>query len=58
MAATSDKVIIKPAYDEKIEEYLKPLFQQHYTMSFENYPVAMERVHGLQMAECSYKKDA
>ena len=36
-----------PAYDEKIEEYIRPLFQQHYTMSFDNYPVEIERVHGL-----------
>ncbi len=39
---------VKPAYDEKIEDFLRPLFQQHYTMSFENYPVEMERVHGLK----------
>src|SRR5262249_17376279 len=44
--------IVKPKYDEKIEDFLKPLFQQQYTMSFENYPVELERVHGLQMADC------
>jgi formylmethanofuran dehydrogenase subunit A len=41
--------VVKPTYDETIENYLRPLFQQHYTMSFDNYPVAPERVHGLQV---------
>ncbi len=36
--------VVKPAFDPKIEEFLKPLFQQVYTMSFENYPVELERV--------------
>jgi formylmethanofuran dehydrogenase subunit A len=44
--------VVHPAYDGQIEEYLRPVFQQCYTMSFENYPVEAERVHGLQLAEC------
>lgn len=36
--------ITKPTYDPAIEEYLKPLFQQQYSMSFENYPVEMRRI--------------
>ena len=36
--------LVQPAYDEKIEDYLRPLFQQVYTMSFDNYPVEMERI--------------
>ena len=44
---------VKPEYDESIEEYLKPLFQSQYTMSFENYPVACERVHGLTVQPCA-----
>ena len=40
---------VKPAYDPAIEDYLRPLFQQHYTMSFENYPVEEERIHGLHV---------
>jgi formylmethanofuran dehydrogenase subunit A len=44
--------VVRPAYDEKIEEYLRPLFQQVYTMSFDNYPVEAERVHGIEIAEC------
>ena len=34
--------VVKPTYDEKIEDFLKPLFQQQYTMSFENYPVELD----------------
>lgn len=41
--------IVQPAYDEKIEDYLRPIFQQVYTMSFENYPVELERVHGVEI---------
>ncbi|MBL8794721.1 MAG: formylmethanofuran dehydrogenase subunit A [Planctomycetia bacterium] len=44
--------VVKPAFEPQIEDYLRPLFQQCYTMSFENYPVELERVHGLQMADC------
>ena len=36
--------IVRPAFDEQIEEYLRPLFQKVYTMSFDNYPVEMERI--------------
>jgi hypothetical protein len=43
---------VRPACDARIEEYLRPVFQQSYTMSFDNYPVEAERVHGLQLAEC------
>src|SRR5262249_20215176 len=30
--------VVRPGYDESVESYLRPLFQQYYTMSFENYP--------------------
>jgi formylmethanofuran dehydrogenase subunit A len=43
--------VVRPAYEDKIEEYLRPWFQQYYTMSFDNYPVETERVQGLQIAE-------
>ena len=41
--------IFRPAYDEQIEDYLRPLFQKVYTMSFENYPVEIERVRGAEV---------
>src|SRR5262249_15035251 len=37
-------IVAKPTYDEKIEEFIRPLFQQYYTMSFDNYPVEIERI--------------
>jgi formylmethanofuran dehydrogenase subunit A len=43
--------VTRPSYDAGIEEYLRPLFQQLYTMSFDNYPVEEERVHHMQLAE-------
>jgi formylmethanofuran dehydrogenase subunit A len=41
--------VVRPAFDQKIEDYLRPLFQQVYTMSFDNYPVELERLHGAQV---------
>jgi formylmethanofuran dehydrogenase subunit A len=43
---------VQPAYDEKIEEFLRPAFQQVYTMSFDNYPVEMERIHRPEVRAC------
>jgi len=36
--------IVQPSFDDQIEAYLRPLFQKVYTMSFDNYPVEMERI--------------
>jgi formylmethanofuran dehydrogenase subunit A len=36
--------VFRPGYDPSIEAYLRPLFQQYYTISFENYPVELERI--------------
>jgi formylmethanofuran dehydrogenase subunit A len=47
--ADGHEFVVKPVYDEKVEDFLKPVFQQQYTMSFENYPVEAERVHGMQI---------
>ena len=46
----------KPVYDETVEDYLKPVFQSCYTMSFENYPVEAERVHGMEVVEPSVSR--
>lgn len=37
-------ILVKPTYDPKTEDFLRPLFQQYYTMSFDNYPVELERL--------------
>jgi formylmethanofuran dehydrogenase subunit A len=44
--------VVKPAYDEHIEEYLRPLFQKVYTMSFDNYAVEIERLPGASVQAC------
>jgi formylmethanofuran dehydrogenase subunit A len=44
--------IVQPSFDETIEEYLRPLFQKVYTMSFDNYPVAMERLARPDIQPC------
>ncbi len=44
--------VVQPAYDEGIEEFLRPLFQQYYTMSFDNYPVELERVARSEQRAC------
>ena len=45
--------IVQPTFDEGIEEYLRPLFQDVYTTSFENYPVEMERIARPDVRSCS-----
>ncbi|HKI32138.1 MAG TPA: formylmethanofuran dehydrogenase subunit A [Gemmataceae bacterium] len=44
--------LIRPTYDEKVEDYIRPLFQQYYTMSFDNYPVEMERLERPEIRPC------
>jgi len=44
--------VVRPAFDERIEEYLRPLFQQYYTISFDNYPVEMERIERPEIRAC------
>jgi formylmethanofuran dehydrogenase subunit A len=45
--------LTRPAFELAIEDYLRPLFQQYYTMSFDNYPVEMERIERPEVRECS-----
>jgi formylmethanofuran dehydrogenase subunit A len=44
--------IVRPAFDEQIEQYLRPLFEKVYTMSFDNYPVELERLTGSEIRAC------
>jgi len=45
-------LLVRPAYDEKVEGFIRPLFQQYYTMSFDNYPVEMERIEHPEVRPC------
>jgi formylmethanofuran dehydrogenase subunit A len=44
--------VVRPTFDPKIEDYIRPLFQQYYTMSFDNYPVEMERLERPDVRTC------
>jgi formylmethanofuran dehydrogenase subunit A len=44
--------VVKPTFDSSVEEFLRPLFQQQYTMSFENYPVELERLEHAEVHAC------
>jgi formylmethanofuran dehydrogenase subunit A len=44
--------LVRPAFDEQIEAYLRPLFEQVYTISFDNYPVSMERIAHADVHTC------
>jgi formylmethanofuran dehydrogenase subunit A len=43
--------VVRPEFDPKVEEFLRPVFQQVYTMSFDNYPVEEERVEGAEVVK-------
>ena len=45
-------LLSRPAYDETVEDFIRPLFQQVYTMSFDNYPVEIERIEHPEVSEC------
>jgi formylmethanofuran dehydrogenase subunit A len=44
--------IVHPSFDAQIEEYLRPLFPKIYTISFENYPVEIERLGHSDVVAC------
>jgi formylmethanofuran dehydrogenase subunit A len=49
---TGKGLLVRPTYDEKVEAFIRPLFQQYYTMSFDNYPVEMERIEHPEVRPC------
>ena len=44
--------IVHPECDDQIEQYLREVFPKVYTMSFENYPVEIERLRHAQIQPC------
>jgi formylmethanofuran dehydrogenase subunit A len=44
--------IVHPECDHQIEQYLREVFPKVYTMSFENYPVEIERLRHVQIQPC------
>ncbi len=51
-AQVGREFVVQPACDPAIEAFLRPLFQQHYTMSFDNYPVELERLERAEIHAC------
>jgi formylmethanofuran dehydrogenase subunit A len=47
------EMIVQPEFDPAIEEYIRPLFQKVYTMSFENYPTEIERLYHPEVVTCT-----
>jgi formylmethanofuran dehydrogenase subunit A len=45
-------MLVQPSFDPTTEEFLRPLFEDYYTMSFENYPVELHRVSRSEIHEC------
>ena len=52
--ATPDgrEYMVKPALDPGTEEFLRPMFEDRYCMSFENYPVEIERLERPHIRDC------
>ncbi|MBX9788921.1 MAG: formylmethanofuran dehydrogenase subunit A [Pirellulales bacterium] len=44
--------LVKPACDPETDAFIRPLFEDCYTMSFENYPVEFERVEHAELRDC------
>lgn len=49
--------IVQPSYDPSTVEFLRPLFEDCYTMSFDNYPVEMERIEFPEIQPCVAKSE-
>ena len=50
---TGGEVIVRPDHNPDTNDFMRPLFEDCYTMSFENYPVEMERVENPTTLDCS-----
>jgi formylmethanofuran dehydrogenase subunit A len=45
--------LVRPACEPGIDDFIRPLFEECYTMSFENYPVEFERIEHPEVRECA-----
>jgi formylmethanofuran dehydrogenase subunit A len=44
--------LVQPACDPDTDAFIRPLFEDCYTMSFENYPVEFERIEHAELRDC------
>jgi formylmethanofuran dehydrogenase subunit A len=45
--------LVQPDFDPTIADYVRPVFEDYYTMSFDNYPVEMERLERPEVVACT-----
>ncbi|MBL8848608.1 MAG: formylmethanofuran dehydrogenase subunit A [Planctomycetaceae bacterium] len=45
--------LVRPQIDAGIDDFMRPLFEDCYTMQFENYPVEIERLEHPDIRECA-----
>ena len=45
--------VVKPEFDPGINEFMRPLFEELYTVSFANYPVEIERLGHADIRDCA-----
>jgi formylmethanofuran dehydrogenase subunit A len=50
---TGREFIVHPEFDPGIEAFIRPEFQKVYTMSFENYPTEISRLHNPEIVPCT-----
>lgn len=50
---TGSEMIVLPDHDPDMDDFMRPLFEDCYTMSFENYAVEMERLENPIECQCS-----
>jgi formylmethanofuran dehydrogenase subunit A len=43
--------LVKPPYDPSTDDFIRPLFEDCYTMQFDNYPVELERIEHPELRE-------
>lgn len=51
-APQGKEFIVRPVCDPAIDEFMQPLFEECYTMQFENYPVELERLEHPEIRDC------
>jgi formylmethanofuran dehydrogenase subunit A len=44
--------LVRPQCDPEIDAFIRPLFEECYTMQFENYPVELERIEHPHLQDC------
>ena len=56
---TDKKVLrVAPEFDKDIEKVIKPFFDDFYSISFDNYPIKDEYLHGTGVVIDSNKKNS